>query len=65
MGKNLNEELFGIGKKIVFDKEEKYLAIVSEREIAIITLDSDVPIQYKTINEQYSSIEDLIITSTL
>jgi len=64
MAKVLNDTKFGIAKNIVFDKAEKFIAIVSEREVAILSLNSHEEIQYKTICEQYSSIEDIIINST-
>ena len=63
MEKVLVDPKFGIAKNIVFDKNEKFIAVVSEMEIAILTLSSG-EIKYILIDQQYSSIEDMIINST-
>jgi hypothetical protein len=63
MEKVLSDPKFEVAKNIVFDKNEKFIAIVTEIMIAVLTLSSG-EIKYITISQQYSSIEDLIINST-
>ena len=66
MSKVLDKGQFAIAKNIVFDKGEKYAAIFSEREIAVLNLDAPRDkVNYTKISDTYSSIEDLIINSNI